>query len=72
MKKEGDKLVYAQSAAPFGGDGRMSEVTLVWEKIKTVTKVAVPLSGVDRRAPSRSSISAFVVVAIIVVLLRLN
>jgi hypothetical protein len=39
---------------------------------KTVTKVPVPLSGVDRHAPSRSSVSAFVAVAIIVVLLRLN
>jgi hypothetical protein len=34
VKKEGDKLFYTQSAAPFGGDGKMSEVTLVWEKIK--------------------------------------
>jgi hypothetical protein len=34
VKKEGDKLVYTQSAAPFGSDGRMSEVTLVWEKVK--------------------------------------
>jgi Lipocalin-like domain len=34
VKKEGDKLVYTQPAAPFGSDGRMSLVTLVWEKVE--------------------------------------
>jgi hypothetical protein len=34
VKKEGDTLVYTQSAAPFGSDGRMSEVTLVGDKVK--------------------------------------
>ena len=34
VKKKGDRLVYTQSAAPFGSDGRMSEVMLVWEKVK--------------------------------------
>ena len=34
VKKEGDKLVYTQPAAPFGSDGRMSLVTVVWERVK--------------------------------------
>jgi hypothetical protein len=34
LKREGDKLMYSSPAAPFAGDGRMSEVTLVWEKVQ--------------------------------------
>jgi lipocalin-like protein len=34
LKKEGNKLVYSSPAAPFSGDGRMSLVTLVWEKVE--------------------------------------
>jgi site-specific recombinase XerD len=34
IKKEGDKLVYTSAAAPFAGDGKMSVVSLVWEKVK--------------------------------------
>jgi hypothetical protein len=34
ITKEGDKLIYTSPAAPFTGDGKMSEVTLVWEKVK--------------------------------------
>ena len=34
LKKEGDKLVYTSRAAPFSSDGKMSVVTLVWEKVK--------------------------------------
>jgi hypothetical protein len=34
LKKEGDRLVYTSAAAPFSADGKMSEVTLVWEKVK--------------------------------------
>ena len=34
IRKEGDKLIYTSPAAPFTGDGKMSEVTLVWEKVK--------------------------------------
>jgi hypothetical protein len=34
LKKEGDKLVYTGRAAPFSGDGKMSLVTLVWEKVQ--------------------------------------
>jgi hypothetical protein len=34
LKREGDKLVYSSPAAPFSGDGRMSVVTLVWEKVQ--------------------------------------
>jgi hypothetical protein len=34
LKREGGKLVYSSPAAPFSSDGRMSVVTLVWEKIK--------------------------------------
>ena len=33
VKKDGDKLIYTQPAAPFGSDGRMSLVTVVWEKL---------------------------------------
>jgi hypothetical protein len=34
LKREGDKLVYSSPAAPFSSDGRMSEVTLIWEKVQ--------------------------------------
>ena len=34
ITKDGDKLVYSSPAAPFASDGKMSEVTLVWEKVK--------------------------------------
>jgi Lipocalin-like domain len=34
LKKEGDKLVYTARPAPFSGDGKMSVVTVVWEKVK--------------------------------------
>ena len=34
VKKDGDRLIYTQPAAPFGSDGRMSLVTVVWEKVK--------------------------------------
>jgi hypothetical protein len=33
ITKEGDKLMYTSPAAPFNRDGKMSVVTLVWEKI---------------------------------------
>ena len=33
IKKDGDKLVYTSAAAPFAGDGKMSVVSLVWEKV---------------------------------------
>jgi len=34
IRKEGDRLIYTTRPAPFSSDGRMSIVTLVWEKIK--------------------------------------
>ena len=34
LKREGDKLIYSSPAAPFSSDGRMSVVTLVWEKVR--------------------------------------
>jgi hypothetical protein len=34
LKKEGDKLVYTTRAAPFSSDGKMSVISLVWEKVK--------------------------------------
>jgi hypothetical protein len=34
VKREGNKLVYSSSATPFSGDGRMSTVSLVWEKVQ--------------------------------------
>ena len=34
VKKEGDKLIYTTRPAPFVGDGKMSVITLVWEKVK--------------------------------------
>jgi hypothetical protein len=34
ITKEGDKLMYTSPAAPFAGDGRISVVTLMFEKMK--------------------------------------
>jgi hypothetical protein len=34
VKVEGDRLIYTSRPAPFGADGKMSVVTLVWEKVK--------------------------------------
>jgi hypothetical protein len=34
IKKEGDKLVYTTRAAPFSSDGKMSIITLVFEKVE--------------------------------------
>ena len=34
LKREGNELVYSSPAAPFSSDGRMSVVTLVWEKVE--------------------------------------
>ena len=34
IKKEGDKLIYTTRPAPFGGDGKMSVLTVVFEKVK--------------------------------------
>jgi len=34
IKKEGSQLIYTTRPAPFSGDGKMSIVTLVWEKVK--------------------------------------
>jgi hypothetical protein len=34
IRKEGDKLIYTTRSAPFSGDGKVSVVTLIWEKIK--------------------------------------
>ena len=34
VKMEGDRLIYTTRPAPFFGDGKMSIVTLVWEKVK--------------------------------------
>jgi hypothetical protein len=34
VKKEGDRLIYTTRPAPFVSDGKMSVVTLVWEKVK--------------------------------------
>jgi hypothetical protein len=34
IRKEGDKLIYTTRPAPFSADGKMSVVTLVWEKVK--------------------------------------
>jgi Lipocalin-like domain len=33
LRRDGDRLVYSSPAAPFSSDGRMSLVTLVWEKV---------------------------------------
>jgi hypothetical protein len=34
IRKDGDRLIYTTRPAPFSGDGKMSVVTLVWEKVK--------------------------------------
>jgi Lipocalin-like domain len=34
IKKEGDRLIYTARPAPFSGDGKMSVITLVYEKVK--------------------------------------
>ena len=34
VKREGNRLIYVTRPAPFASDGKMSVVTLVWEKIK--------------------------------------
>ena len=34
IRKEGDKLIYTTRPAPFSSDGKMSIVTLIWEKVK--------------------------------------
>ena len=34
VTKEGERLVYTNPPQPFSGDGKMSIVRLVWEKIK--------------------------------------
>jgi hypothetical protein len=34
ITKDGDRLMYRSPAAPFSRDGKMSVVTLVWEKVK--------------------------------------
>jgi Lipocalin-like domain len=33
IQKEGDKLIYTTRPAPFSADGKMSVITLVWQKI---------------------------------------
>jgi hypothetical protein len=33
VKVDGDRLIYTTRPAPFGGDGKMSVVTAVWEKV---------------------------------------
>jgi hypothetical protein len=34
IKRDGNRLVYTTSPQPFSGDGKMSVITLVWEKMK--------------------------------------
>jgi hypothetical protein len=34
IQKEGDKLIYKTRPAPFFDDGKMSVVTLVWQKVQ--------------------------------------
>jgi hypothetical protein len=34
LTKEGNRLVYSSPAAPFSSDGRMSVVTLIWERVQ--------------------------------------
>ena len=34
VKKEGSRLIYTTRPAPFARDGKMSVVTLVWEKVR--------------------------------------
>jgi hypothetical protein len=37
VKVEGDQLIYT-TRPPFGGDGRMSVITVVWEKSSHVVR----------------------------------
>jgi Lipocalin-like domain len=39
VKKEGDKLIYTTRPAPHVSDGKMSVITLVWEKVKSPAAV---------------------------------
>jgi hypothetical protein len=34
LTRDGDKLIYTTRPAPFSGDGKMSVVTVVWERVK--------------------------------------
>ena len=34
VERQGDRLIYRTRPAPFSGDGRMSVVTLIWEKAR--------------------------------------
>ena len=34
ITRDGDRLVYTTPAAPHFGDGKMSVLTVVWEKVK--------------------------------------
>ncbi|AWB23301.1 hypothetical protein DA075_22350 [Methylobacterium currus] len=34
IERQGDRLIYTTRPAPFSGDGRMSVVTLIWEKAR--------------------------------------
>ena len=34
VQREGDRLIYVSRPAPFSGDGKVSVVTLIWEKVK--------------------------------------
>ena len=33
VRKEGDKLIYTTRPAPFSADGKMSVVTVIWQKV---------------------------------------
>ena len=33
VRREGDRLIYTTRPAPFSGDGKMSVVTVVWQKV---------------------------------------
>ena len=34
VKRDGDRIIYVTRPAPFASDGKMSVVTLIWEKLK--------------------------------------
>jgi hypothetical protein len=34
VRRDGDRLIYRGRPAPFSGDGKMSVVTLIWERVK--------------------------------------
>jgi len=34
VKRDGNRLIYSTKAQPFSSDGKMSVITLVWEKMK--------------------------------------